>query len=309
MIKQVVFVFLILITAGALAQDLTATQSVPASAAPGSSFTVEININRGSINGFMKFFQELPPGFTATEIDSKGGSFSFADNGAKVVWIAPPNEPTYVVSYKINVPADASGPKVFNAKFSYINNNERKIFDFEPKTVTIEGTGSASTAKATPPVKTGQMSNTPAKPSTVPSEKPVTPPATTVPDKTATATVVPPKPASIPATSPAKEHATTSPATTQKNEINAPVTAKVPVTGAPSTGGKTYRVQIGAFSAKPKLGNVTDITTVVLDNGITKYFSGNFSTVEEATKRKEEVAKKGFPGAFVVSFENGKIVK
>lgn len=308
MIKQVVFVFLILITAGALAQDLTATQTVPASAAPGSSFTVEISINRGSINGFMKFFQELPPGFTATEIDSKGGSFSFADNGAKVVWIAPPNEPTYVVSYKINVPSDASGPKVFNAKFSYINNNERKIFDFEPKTITIEGTGSANTAKVTPPVKTGQMSSTPTKPSTALSEKSVTQPSTTVPDKATTATVVPPKPASIPATSPAKEHVTT-PATAQKNEINVPVTAKVPVTAVASTVGKTYRVQIGAFSAKPKLGDVADITTVVLDNGITKYFSGNFSTVEEATKRKEEVAKKGFPGAFVVSFENGKIVK
>ena len=77
MVKQFVFSLLILITTGAFAQDLTATQSIPSSVAAGSSFTVEVTINRGSINGFMKFFQELPPGFTAAEVDSKNGTFSF----------------------------------------------------------------------------------------------------------------------------------------------------------------------------------------------------------------------------------------
>lgn len=299
MIKQAVFFLFILLTSGAFAQDLTATQTLPSSAAPGSTFTVEININRGTINGFMKFFQELPPGFTASEIDSKGGSFSFADNGAKVVWIAPPNEPTYTVSYKVTVPADASGPKQFTAKFSYINNNERKIFDFEPKTITIEGSGSATATKVAPPVKTASATTTtPAKPSVTTAEKQViasTPGVAAVPDKTATPAAVPSKPVTAAATTP--------PVAAQKTETSS--AAKTPA----AAGNKTYRVQIGAFSSKPKLGDVPDISTVVLDNGITKYFSGNFSSIEDATKRKEEVAKKGFPGAFVVAFENGKISK
>lgn len=297
MIRQFVFGFLMMVTAGALGQDLTATQNVPSTAAAGSSFTVEISINRGSINGFMKFFQELPPGFTASEIDSKGGSFSFADNGAKVVWIAPPNEPTYTISYKVNVPSDASGPKILTAKFSYINNNERKIFDFEPKTITIGGNGSS--AATTPAVKAAQIgSTTPAKVATPIVEK--TSPA-------ATASVPADKTATTPATSPVKEATAIA---AQKKETVAPLTkASTSTTPTTPAGGKTYRVQIGAFSSKPKLGDVQDITTVVLDNGITKYFSGNFNTVEEATKRKEEVAKKGFPGAFVVAFENGKISK
>jgi hypothetical protein len=299
MIRQFVFGFLILITTGVVGQDLTATQNVPTAAAAGSSFTVEININRGSINGFMKFFQELPPGFTATEIDSKGGSFSFADNGAKVVWIAPPNEPTYTISYKVTVPPDAAGPKVLNAKFSYINNNERKIFEFEPKTISIGGSGTV--ASGSNPVKSAQTaSNTPAKVSTPIVEK--TPPASVPADKTATS-IPSTKPATPPANTPAKEANTE---IVQKKETVIPPAVKA---SAGSTTGKTYRVQIGAFSSKPKLGDVQDITTVVLDNGITKYFSGNFATVEEATKRKEEVAKKGFPGAFVVAFENGKISK
>jgi hypothetical protein len=307
MMKQLVFSFLILVTAGAFAQDLTATQTIPASAAAGSSFTVEININRGSINGFMKFFQELPAGFTATEIDSKGGSFSFADNGAKVVWIAPPNEPTYTVSYKVTVPPDASGTKTITAKFSYINNNERKIFDFEPKTIIIEGPGGSKTppppgtaAKATPstPVVTKQPAV---------AEKQT--PAVVPPVKTASVTPVVAEKVSPPAQMPAKPAGNPTTPVTQKTEAAVVPATKVPVTAVPSSTGKTYRVQIGAFSAKPKIDDVKDISVIVLDNGITKYFSGNFSTIEEATKRKEEVAKKGFPGAFIVSFENGKIVK
>jgi hypothetical protein len=292
MMKQFVFSFLILVTAGAFAQDLTATQNIPASAAAGSSFTVETNINRGSINGFMKFFQELPAGFTATEIDSKGGSFSFADNGAKVVWIAPPNEPTYTVTYKVTVPADASGSKTIAAKLSYISNNERKIFDFEPKTITIEGSGGAKTTA--PPGTAAKATPTTPVPTKQPPIVEKQPPAVVPPVKTASMT-----PAVAEKTTPV----------TPKTETAVVPATKVPVTAVPSSTGKTYRVQIGAFSAKPKIEDVKDISVLVLDNGITKYFSGNFATIEEATKRKEEVAKKGFPGAFIVSFENGKIVK
>ena len=70
-----------------------------------------------------------------------------------------------------------------------------------------------------------------------------------------------------------------------------------------------YRVQIGAFSAKPKIDGVPEVTTLVLENGITKYFSGNYSTYEEALKRKKEMVEKGFQGAFIVAFEGDKIVK
>lgn len=289
MIKQIVFGFLILVTTGAFAQDLTATQTVPSSVAAGSSYTTEVTINRGSINGFMKFFQELPAGFTATEIDSKGGSFSFADNGAKIVWIAPPNEPTYTISYKVNVPADATGSKPLVTKFSYIHNNERKIFEFEPKTITVGGAGGTTTPTATTPTK--PAATTPTTPAVA--TKP-TVPATTPAKPTTTAPVTPAKPTTLPVTPATMPSTTTTAAKTTTPTVAA---------------GKTYRVQIGAFSTKPKLGDVGEITTIVLDNGVTKYFSGNFNTVEEAAKRKEDVAKKGFPGAFVVTFENGKIVK
>jgi hypothetical protein len=291
----ILFVFAIKI---ASSQDLTATQNIPATVTPGTDFTVEISINRGTVTGFMKFFQEIPQGCTATDIDSKSGSFTFSDNGAKIVWISPPTETTYTVSYKVSVPQGVSGTKTFGGKISYISNNERKAFDLETKTVII--------GNSIPVTKT----ETPTNPVTA-SEKTTTTPAIVVKENTNT---------TLPATTTEKKVAVTQPTTTPivtKKETTEPTTksttipvsSKVPTTAVPSSVGKTYRVQIGAYASKPKIDGIKEISTFVLENGITKYFSGNFNTYEDAVIRKKEMIEKGFQGAFIVAFENGKIVK
>ena len=94
MLKYFNFLLLVFITSSIAGQEITATQKIPANIMPGTDFIVETTVNRGTVTGFMKFFQELPQGFTATDIESKGGSFTYADNGAKIVWIAPPSEAT-----------------------------------------------------------------------------------------------------------------------------------------------------------------------------------------------------------------------
>lgn len=303
MIKPLILSFLMFVSFQVVGQELTATQNFPSSVVAGSEFTVEISINRGGITGFMKFYQELPLGFTATEIDSKGGSFTFADNGAKVVWIAPPNEATYTISYKVAVPVDASGSKTLTAKFSYINNNERRSFEFEPKTITIEGNAMASKL----PAKSSeggskQLTERPASAAIPPAPSKSSTVSATANDNNSKSTS-----SAVPVVTAQKS--SPAPVTAAKKEAAALPASKVPVTAVPSSSGKTYRVQIGAFTAKPKIDHVPDLSAIPLENGMTKYFSGDFSTMEEALKRKEEVSKKGFPGAFIVSFENGKIVK
>lgn len=95
----------------------------------------------------------------------------------------------------------------------------------------------------------------------------------------------------------------------KQNTNTIPETKNVPATAIPNVSGITYKVQIGAFSQKPNIENVPEISTFVLENGITKYFSGNFSTYEQALERKKQMIEKGYQGAFIVKFENGKIVK
>lgn len=283
------FLFVFFLTSRLFGQDITASQKIPTNALPGTDFIVETTINKGKIRDFMKFFQEIPEGLTATEIESQTGTFTFADGGAKIVWISPPMDETFTITYKITVNGGVSGTKLLPAKISYITNNERKIFDF-PATSIIIGT-------ATPPVQ-----------KVIPSTNPTT---STQPVKTAPAiTTLVTTTSPIKTNPPAEQKKTTTQTPTATTTTSQPATfSKVPTSALPASSGKMYRVQIGAFSAKPKIDGVLEVTTLVMENGMTKYFSGNYTTYEEALKRKKEMIEKGFQGAFIVAFEGGKIVK
>jgi hypothetical protein len=274
MFKKIFFLLFTSISVSCFSQELTATVNTVNSVIPGQDFTVEITVNKPSSSGFMKYFQELPAGYSATGIESRGGDFKFADNGAKIVWVSPPMDNQYIISYKITTPENANGTIAVGGKFSYIVNNERKVFEVVPQNVSVKPAGSVSVIPKEEPKKE--------EPKITPKE---TPPVVETPkEKTPE-----PKKEAVP------------------EIITTPV--KVPVTASTIIPGRTYKVQIGAFAAKPKIDGVPEVSTVVLDNGVTKYFSGNFKTYEEAAKRKKEMIEKGFQGAFVVSFENGKIVK
>jgi hypothetical protein len=286
MLRSFVFIFITLVASNAIiAQDLTASQIIPNTVAAGSSFIVEIKVNRGSVSGFMKFYQELPKGFTATEIDSKGGSFSSLENGVKIVWIAPPKEISYSVSYKLTVPADASGAKNFTAKYSYIKNNERSFFDLEPKTITIHNGGQLAKTES-PKVLGASFDDNNAIASSKSTEN-------TNADKAEIEEV-------------SKNTASSGNNTPAVKEVDNTLVKNT----KPLVSKKTYRVQIGAFSTnKDKdFKDIPELTTVTLENGITKYFSGDFTSKEQAIKRQEKLSKEGFPKSFIATFDNGKII-
>lgn len=291
MLKRFSALLLVLLSCAGYAQDMSATVKTVDAVAPGKDFTVEVSINRAGISGFMKYFQDLPANYTAADIDSKGGNFSFADNGAKIIWLSPPAADQFTISYKVSVPAGATGTLSIGGKLSYVVGNERKAIDITSQTVKIGNGGSSSAAPAkTAPAQTQVSTMTETKPAVTqatskPAETPK--PAETV------------KPAEIPKQEPKKE---APPIIT--TQASAPATA-----AASSTPGRTYKVQIGAFSQTPHLDGVTETSSMKLDNGVTKYFSGNFKTYEEASKRRTEMISKGYQGAFIVAFENGKIVK
>lgn len=271
-------------------QELSATLKTSANAAPGKDLIVELVVVKPGVNGFTKYFQELPTGFTATNINSEGGEFTYADNGAKIIWITPPSSDQFTMSYKIAVPATASGSLTLGGKFAYVIGNERKTFEVLQQIVPIENGAKESPKEI---IKTTSPPTQPTATETKKSPQEVKP--------VAKETKPNPPSEEKPKTEEIKK---TTPVVNTKPENKIPATA-----AAASSAGKTYRVQIGAFSQKPKLDGVTEPSSVLLDNGMTKYFSGNFKTYEEAKKRKAEMIEKGFTGAFIVSFENGKIVK
>jgi hypothetical protein len=138
MLKQLSIIFLILTGFSAFGQQLSATFKTASSVSPGKDLIVELTVTKPGITGFTKYFQELPTGFTATNINSEGGEFTYADNGAKIIWITPPSVDQFNMSYKIAVPSTATGSLTIGGKFSYVIGNERSTFEVPQQIVSIE---------------------------------------------------------------------------------------------------------------------------------------------------------------------------
>ena len=77
---------------------LSITQTLPATMVPGSEAKVTVNIDKSDLTGFAKLQIDLPEGLTATAIETKGASFTFADGKAKFIWMSLPTSPTFKVT-------------------------------------------------------------------------------------------------------------------------------------------------------------------------------------------------------------------
>jgi N-acetylmuramoyl-L-alanine amidase len=77
----------------------------------------------------------------------------------------------------------------------------------------------------------------------------------------------------------------------------------------PESASLEYRVQFytSPTELQPGSGKLKDIEDVssYFHNGLYKYTSGHYSTLNEASKQQSILRKKGFTDAFVVAFNNG----
>jgi len=132
-----------------LLADLSVTQNVPASMAPGSEVRVTVTIAKGDLSGFAKLQLDLPEGLSATAIDTKGASFTFAEGKAKFIWMSLPASPSFKVSYTLTADAAASGVKQINGRLSYIENNERKTHEMSISVVDLGAPGAVPVSVTT----------------------------------------------------------------------------------------------------------------------------------------------------------------
>ena len=312
--KQFIFIFSLFIVKLSFAQSLTARLIMPDHVDPGTSCNIEVTIIKGAINSFMKFTQELPISYTASAVDLKGGTLSVADSMIKIIWVFPPSSNEFTFSYKITFPDDASGMQKMGGKIFYLFNTKREVFELEPKIYTI-GNNSAVKSIAKPAVLS--VNTTPA---TVLPVKIAEPVITTnnnlnkqiVKSGELLSTPINTKVEKVSANKTTIQSSASS--ASVKTELKVPVSKPIP--SVPNNNSKpipkaerSYRVQVASFMGNPNVEGIPQLSKVLLDNGMTKYLSGNFATQEEALIRKTEMIAKGFRGAFIVVFENGKIVK
>ena len=80
-----------------------------------------------------------------------------------------------------------------------------------------------------------------------------------------------------------------------------------------SSGDTVYKVQILSAGnkktlEKPELKTLPAVSSYEI-NGLINVTSGNYSSFKEALRMKDDLRKKGYPGAFVVGFVDGKRVR
>ncbi|MBP6642712.1 MAG: hypothetical protein KA186_06470, partial [Flavobacteriales bacterium] len=84
----------------------------------------------------------------------------------------------------------------------------------------------------------------------------------------------------------------------------------IPPTSAPETSGEAIvRVQLGAFRyplSRDIFSEIKDLVIIKGDDGLTRYYTGSFKDVNPAAAHKVQMLLKGFNGAFLVAFRDGK---
>lgn len=85
-------------------------------------FIVNILINKEDKNHFGKIEEIIPEGYSAAEIESRGGIFSFSDRNARIVWRNLPVERSYLVSYRLIPDRETDETPVISGEFSFMQN-------------------------------------------------------------------------------------------------------------------------------------------------------------------------------------------
>jgi hypothetical protein len=136
---RIILFFGVLTAFNFFSSDVSITLNMPTSANAGEEFLVEVTINKGNIEGFARFEQSLPVGFTAVARKTANGNFRFENQKVKIQWMQVPFDQEIVISYAIQVGPTVSGNFKFGGKFSYVLNNSVQTASATSKSITIIG--------------------------------------------------------------------------------------------------------------------------------------------------------------------------
>lgn len=250
--------------------QITINANFPSNMSAASTVDVDVKINKGAVGNFAKYQLDVPAGYVISIVDAKGGNFTFENQRAKIVWVSVPSEPEFTVKLKVQANSDATNPGTFLQKFYYLENNEKKEVEAAPAITNI---GGGSAVAATSPTETKPVTTT-----TPVETKPVeTKPIETKPVESKPVTTTPVE------TKPVK-----------------------PVTTSTSEAGLTFKVQIGAYSTQPSKSKFPGAGNVNIDliNGMYKVTVGNFKTLDDAVKHRDDLKSKGYNG-FIAKYKDG----
>ncbi len=244
-------------------------------------YKVTVEIDKKGIQGFAKITEQIPPGFTASEDDSKGGVFSFKENEVKILWMAIPKGDTYTVVYSIEANSETeNGSYNIKGYYSYLENDVTSKYNIDGSNFELN----VEQLVAEEPTQEEPIAEEPVVEEPVVEEPVIEEPVAEEPTQ--------------------EEPAAEEPATTD-NSNN-----KVTTTPNPENG-VTYKVQVGAghktvasnyFAVK---FNLQDNVSTINHEGWIKYLVGSFGEYKSARDKRNNV-RNNVKTAFVTAYNSGK---
>jgi hypothetical protein len=97
-------------------------------------FIVNVLVNKENLKKFAKIEENVPKGYTALNLNSKEGIFTFKDGKVKYLWMNLPGDKYFTVSYKL-IPTNGANGALISGTFSYIHDDKTQSINIIEKDV------------------------------------------------------------------------------------------------------------------------------------------------------------------------------
>lgn len=273
----------------------------------GGEIIVSVTINKEGIEGFARLIENVPEGFRAEELNSATGNFIFENGKVRIIWLTMPEGDTYKAEYRLVHTGSKTGLIKLDGKFHYVKNDKRLEISLSTFNFTVKN--------ASTPKEIVRLEKSIEKLETADLE---------VVKKVETADVEVAKKVETVDVEVVKKVETADVEVVKKVEIaDIEVVDKIETVSVedvnkvePKEEEKIidvnselfFKIQLGAYSSEKSsvvFGNLPEIHFIKVGN-VFKYYSGKFTNEADARAVIPQAKAKGFKGAFLVRFKNGK---
>ena len=118
--------------------SVTIKNNIPSNFIVGQEVAVEFRISKGIQSGFAKFQLELPDGISIIKKDEMNSIYSIQNGVAQWIWSEVPEDEELLIKLTLVASELGIGIKTFNSNYSFIEKNEKKVFNMLPLEASIQ---------------------------------------------------------------------------------------------------------------------------------------------------------------------------
>ena len=118
--------------------SVTIKNNIPSNFIVGQEVAVEFRISKGIQTGFAKFQLELPDGISIIKKDEMNSIYSIQNGVAQWIWSEVPEDEELLIKLTLVASEVGIGIKTFNSNYSFIEKNEKKVFNMLPLEASIQ---------------------------------------------------------------------------------------------------------------------------------------------------------------------------